>query len=103
MDNSSYSKNVKKLLNKIVETGRKYEVSLIFISHINTHARDSTISSETDLYITNQENIKNNRMIEKYLNVSSSDFDEALKRKPAFVAINKAFRCIVTDLTAYKY
>lgn len=103
MDNSEYSKDAKRVLNIIVETGRKYGVSLIFISHINTHGKDTTISKETDLYITNRYNIKNNRMISHYLGIPDHIFTDALHYNPVYVAINKQFRAIITDKTIYKY
>ena len=101
IDDIDYSPNHKqcmKFINMIVETGRKFGTSLIFASHVNTKGGESCIYKELSLYFTNYNNTANNRLIEKYLNLSRTQIDKIQNhRDSAFICVNKVFDCIITD------
>lgn len=106
IDDVDFSKNHKKaiaFLNMISETGRKFNTSLIFISHRNTNANESTFIKELDLYVTNMENLMNNRLLIHYLQIQSDLLMDIKKMKPAFIAVNKQSRVIITDKTIETY
>jgi hypothetical protein len=92
-------KQANKLLNNLLVKGRKYAISLIWISHSDTHAKFSTFDKEINLYITRPSNLKDNRLIEKYLKLDIKPALPYITMKDSFVCINKTFGYCITDNT----
>lgn len=103
MDYSPHHKQCMKFINMIVETGRKFKVSLIFASHINSKGNESCIYKELSMYLTASRNTMNNRLIEKYLNLDKQQIQQIQDQKDsAFICINKVFDCLITDRVIQK-
>ena len=104
IDNNKNQKQIMKLLNMMVEVGRKFKINLIFISHKATHATQSTINNETNLYICEPDKFNNeNRMITKYLDLSISDDLQLEVKNSPFVCYSKNSKYIITDKKIIKY
>lgn len=102
IDSWSYHKQAISILNSAYETGRKFKINIIYISHITSKASESKIYGEIDMYITNK--AKNNRMFEHHLSLNKhiiEEIDEYLKTDP-FVCYNKRFNAVITDKKVYK-
>lgn len=101
VDDIDYSPNHKQcmsVINKITETGRKFGVSLIFASHINTKGNESCIYKELTLYFTNIKNIEENRVLSNYLHLKKHQIDKLLIQKDsAFICINALYNVFITD------
>ncbi len=102
IDNWEYHKDCISLMNKCYETGRKFGINIIYISHNTTKATESKIYSEVNMYITND--VKNNRMFENYLHVSPEVIEEmdSYLKTDVFVCYNKNLKTIFTDKKVYK-
>lgn len=102
VDNWEYHKDCIKLMNKCYETGRKFNINMIYISHNTTKAQESKIYSEVNMYITNQ--ASNNLMLEKYLALPESTIDEMKEylKEDIFICYNKNLKSVVTDKRVYK-
>lgn len=90
------------IMNAIYETGRKYNISLAYLSHITSNARETKIYGEVDLYITNS--AINNRMLSYHLGLSKNIIEEMDKylQTDTFVCYNKIFNSVITDKRVYK-
>jgi hypothetical protein len=102
IDNWEFHKQAIKVLNKCYETGRKFGINLIYISHVASNASESKIYSEVDMYITNK--ATHNRMMYHHLTLSDgiiSEIEEYLE-EDVFVCYNKIFNCVYTDKKIYK-
>lgn len=97
IDGCKNSKQAYKLLNELLVTGRKFNVSLIFISHENTHAKFSTFDKEINLYITNPYNLENNRFLQLYLQRDIKHILNMVDKNDAFFCINKTFNYAMSD------
>lgn len=102
VDNWEYHKDCVNLINKCYETGRKFAINIIYISHNTTKAQESKIYDEVNMYITNKAD--NNRMFEKYLALPQPIIDEMKKYllDDVFVCYNKTYKSVITDNRVYK-
>lgn len=96
-------KKIMKLMNIVVECGRKFGVSLIYCSHIHSKLSESPIYKEVSMYITFPDSVLNNRMIDNNLKISNSKIHEILESNPAFICFNKIYRTLITDSIIEKY
>jgi len=102
IDNWDYHKEAIRIMNAIYETGRKYNISLAYLSHITSNATETKIYGEVDLYITNS--AKNNRMLNYHLGLDKNtieEMDRYLQTDP-FICYNKVFNTVITDKKIYK-
>lgn len=97
IDGCEHSKEANRLLNTLLVTGRKFGVSIIFISHENTHAKFSTFDKEINMYITKPSNLKNNRLITNYLQLDISSILPFVDMNDAYICINKVYNYAITD------
>lgn len=68
-DNSKHSKLIFAIINDIVERGRKFGISLIFITHLKSKMQSSPIYSDCTMYIAFPGNVYPNRSLEHHLNI----------------------------------
>lgn len=105
-DDNDFSENLKKImkiLNQAVEIGRKLEISIIFITHINSRLNMSPIYREFDMYITFVNNLTNNRMLEQNMKMDPMIIEDLKKKKPAYICFNKKYSSVITDSEIFKY
>ncbi len=96
-------KKIMKFMNKLVETGRKFGVSIIYASHIHSKLSESPIYKEVSIYVTFPNALINNRMIDNNLKIPQNIIEE-LKNEPlAYIAFNKIYRTVITDRLIKKY
>lgn len=102
VDNWEYHKDCVNLMNKCYETGRKFGINIIYISHNTTKAQESKIYDEVNMYITNKAD--NNRMLERYLALPENVINEMKNYlvDDVFVCYNKTFKSVITDKRVYK-
>lgn len=87
---------------KIVEVGRKYEISTIIISHIVCGGVNTKmILNETSQYVTFKGMIKGNRMLKMYKGFSDT-FLESIKTT-SFVSFNFRYNCYITPQIVKKF
>ena len=96
-------KKIMKFMNVIVETGRKFGVSLIYSSHIHSKISESPIYKEVNLYITFTDSMVNNRMLSNNLKIQNSILEDLKENENAFICFNKTYRTIITDKLIMKY
>ena len=96
-------KKIMKIMNIIVECGRKFNVSLIYSSHIHSKLSESPIYKEVSMYITFPNAMINNRMISNNLQIPEDIKNEILETHPAYICFNKIYRTVITDkiITTY--
>jgi len=106
IDDCDYSKNKKlilNLMNDLVERGRKFNVSVIFISHLNSRLDQTIIYRDFDMYVTFRDNLLNNRLLENTLKVKPSLLKALEESAPSFVCFNKKYRCVITNKTIINF
>jgi hypothetical protein len=90
-----------KLINALCEKGRVFECSVIFISHVDTHARKTALAKDLDIYVTSQNNLENNRMIEHYLKLRISPDD--INKGAYYVVFNRNCEYVITNKLIEKF
>lgn len=86
---------------KIVEIGRKYEISCQIISHIVCGGQNTKmILNETNLYITFKGMIKGNRLLTHYKGFSEKQLEDI--KTTSFVAFNFRYNAIITPQSIKK-
>ena len=105
-DDNDFNPDLKKImsfLNKVVELGRKFGTSAFFSTHIHSRLNISPIYKEANLYITFNDSLINNRMLENNLKIDKSIIEELKKQNHAFICFNNVFKTIITDSIIFKY
>lgn len=100
-DNDTIIKEVNPFLQKLVEIGRIYEISLIFITHVHSRRNVSMIYSEPDIYITFNSSLDNNRMLDN-LKIKKNTIELLKSMTNAYIAFNMNFDTIITDKIIFK-
>lgn len=102
IDNWTFHKEAIKILNQCYEIGRKFQINIIYISHVASKASESKIYGEVDMYITNK--ATKNRMMEHHLELSNEVIKEieSYLNTDVYVCYNKIYNCIYTDKKIYK-
>lgn len=96
-------KKIMKFMNKITETGRKFGCSIFFITHIHSRLNMSPIYKESNLYITFNDSLEGNRMLENNLKIKKDIIEELKKENYGFIAFNNVYKTIVTDSVIFKF
>ena len=97
----SMKKVMTRFQGKIVEVGRKYEISCIIISHIICGGVNTKmILNECNLYITFKSMLKNNRFLKHYKGFTDEQL--ATIKTPSWAAFNYRYGYIITPKTIKK-
>lgn len=103
IDKADNHKELVRLIDKIVKLGRKFGVSLIYSSHLKTHAKETTVNEGLDFYVTNNKALHNNRALSLYLNIDKNALDSVGEFNNAYIFVNVFSGYIVTDKIIMKY
>jgi hypothetical protein len=83
---------------KIVEVGRKYEISCIIISHIVCGGVNTKmVLNECNLYLSFKGMIKGNRLLKHYKGFTDEDLIEHSKYTSSFICYNFRHNTIITS------
>lgn len=96
-------KKIMKFMNKMVECGRKFNISIIYSSHIHSKLSESPIYKEVSMYCTFPNALINNRMITNNLKIDDDIIKELLIGNNAYICFNKIYRTIITDKIIMRY
>lgn len=81
--------------NKLVEVGRKYNISIIINSHIVLGGHNTKmLLNEVDLYFTFKGNIKNNGLLKKYYKYTDEELEDI--KTTSWVCFNNRYDLIIT-------
>jgi hypothetical protein len=103
IDNSDSLKKAMKLLNRATELGRKFNVSVIFCTHIHSRLNMSTIYREAQMYTTFPDSLHGNRQLYNNMKIPQNLIDELKETQNGFITFNKTYRTIITDKFIWKY
>jgi hypothetical protein len=82
---------------KIVEVGRKYEISCIIVSHIVCGGVNTKmVLNEANIYITFRGMIKGNRLLKHYKGFSDDQLAEHATKTSSWIAYNFRYNTIIT-------
>lgn len=105
-DDSDFGKNSKKvfdILNLVSTVGREYRTSFIFITHFNSRLNATKAYSEFQIYITFNDNLLNNRMLETHMSINKKDLEALKNVHSAYYVFNKIYNIVITDKKLIKY
>lgn len=98
---SAKKKIMTRFQGKIVETGRKYEISCIIISHIVCGGVNTKmILNETNIYITFKGMIRGNRFLKHYKGLTDEQLESI--RTTSWVAFNWRYGLVITPQSLRK-
>lgn len=87
-----------RLQSKLVECGRKYNISIIIISHITLGGQNTKmILNEIDMYFCFKNNLKNNGYLINYLKYEKEDLYKL--DTSSWICFNNKYDCIITPKT----
>jgi hypothetical protein len=86
-----------KTVDRIAHLGRKYDTSLIFITHYNSKLNKSNVYRECNFYVCYPSNIRNNRLL-KNNEVSQSFVEDLFEQNCTFYCFNFMFDAVITNL-----
>lgn len=81
---------------KIVEVGRKYEISCVIISHIICGGVNTKmVLNECNMYITWKSMIKGNRLLKHYKGFADDTLEEHWRMTKSWICYNFRLNCII--------
>lgn len=81
--------------NKLVEVGRKYNISICINSHITLGGHNTKmLLNEVDLYFTFKDNIVNNGLLKKYYGFKDEELEKI--KTTSWLCINNRYDLIIT-------
>jgi hypothetical protein len=80
---------------KLIEVGRKYNINLLIITHINLGGHNTKmILNEIDQYFTFKDTLENNGYLLKYLKMKQEDINKI--KTSSWVCVNNKYGLIIT-------
>lgn len=87
-----------RLQGKLIEVGRKFQISVCIISHLATNAHNTKmILNEIDLYFTFRDGLESNRLLTHYKKYSPEKLAGIKSQHPTWVCFNWRIGCIITS------
>lgn len=82
---------------KVVEVGRKYDISIIIISHIICGGVNTKmVLNETSLYVTFKSMISGNRLLKHYKGFTDDQLQDHKKLTTSYIAYNFRYNTIIS-------